>query len=140
MVREQLRTTTTTTATALRGRSYDVTRHQQAVRPEQLLPPATADPEDDDQEPDAGSQEASDMTALRALRKSRTNVEALDLTADRLRDLQDVFTKAGEDSRTRATRYAAPDDADAAHPVRRDDQQAHHPQQPGPHRGREVGH
>lgn len=80
------------------------------------------------------------MTALRALRESRTDVEALDLTADRLRRLQDVFTKAGEDARTRAARATAPDDADAVHPVRRDDQQAHRPQQPGPHRGREAGH
>lgn len=41
----------------------------------------------------------------RALRDSRTDVEALDLTADRLRHLQDAFTKAADDSRTRATRY-----------------------------------
>ncbi|WP_328908043.1 hypothetical protein OG230_00120 [Streptomyces sp. NBC_00234] len=32
-------------------------------------------------------------------------MEALDLTADRLRHLQDAFTKAADDSRTRATRY-----------------------------------
>lgn len=140
VVREQLRTTT---ATAVRGRAYDVVAHQQAAMPEQLLTPAAADPEHDDQEPEAVSGEAIDMTALRALRDSRTDVEALDITGDRLRHLQDVFTKAGEDARTRAARAArraAPDDADAAHPVRQDDQQAHHPQQPGPHRGREAGH
>ncbi|MGA5226210.1 hypothetical protein [Streptomyces koyangensis] len=85
------------------------------------------------------------MTALRALRDSRTDVEALDITADRLRHLQDVFTKAGEAARTRAARATrgarrtAPDDADTAHPVRQDDQQAHRPQQPGPRRGREAG-
>ncbi|MFI8504501.1 MobF family relaxase [Streptomyces sp. NPDC085524] len=138
VVREKLRT-----ATAVRGRAYDVVAHQQAAMPEQLLPPAAADPEHDDQEPEAGPTEAIDMTALRALRESRTDVEALDLTADRLRHLQDAFAKVGEESRTRATRVAwnaAPDDADAAHPVRRDDQQAHRPQEPGPHRGREVGH
>ncbi|MFG2600748.1 MobF family relaxase [Streptomyces sp. NPDC048462] len=137
VVREKLRTTT---ATAVRGRTYDVVAHQQAAMPEQLVAPEPADPEHDDQEPKAGPQEAIDMTALRALRESRTDVEALDLTADRLRHLQDVFTKAGEDARTRANQYAPPDDADAAHPVRRDDQQAHRPQEPGPHRGREVGH
>ncbi|MEV7817132.1 hypothetical protein AB0P05_41695 [Streptomyces flaveolus] len=39
----------------------------------------------------------------------------------------------------RADRYAEPDQADGAYPVRQDDQRAHHPQ-PGPHRGREAGH
>ncbi|MGY4966643.1 MobF family relaxase [Streptomyces sp. 900105245] len=137
-VREKLRT-----ATAVRGPAYDIVAHQQAAMPEQLLPPVAADPEHDDQEPEAGPTEAIDMTALRALRESRTDVEALDLTADRLRHLQDAFAKVGEESRTRATRvtrHAVPDDADAAHPVRRDDQQAHRPQEPGPHRGREAGH
>ncbi|MFC8364877.1 hypothetical protein ACFUIY_34005 [Streptomyces griseorubiginosus] len=37
------------------------------------------------------------MTALRALRKSRMDVEALDLTADRLRRLQGAFAKVGDD-------------------------------------------
>ncbi|WP_331725045.1 MobF family relaxase [Streptomyces sp. NBC_00040] len=135
VVREKLRT-----ATAVRGRAYDVVTHQQAAMPEQLLGPAAADPEDEDQEPEAGPREAIDMTALRALRESRTDVEALDLTAERLRHLQDAFTKAAGDSRTRATRYAEQDDADAVRPMRRDDQQAHRPQEPGPHRGREAGH
>ncbi|WP_328965544.1 hypothetical protein [Streptomyces virginiae] len=80
------------------------------------------------------------MTALRALRKSRTDVEALDLTADRLRHLKDAFTKAAGVSRTRATRYTEQEAADAVGPVRRDDQQAHRPQEAGPHRGREAGH
>lgn len=136
MVREKLRAT----ATVVRGRAYDVVAHQQAAMPEQLLAPEPADPEHDDQEQKPGRREAIDMTALRALRASRTDVEALDLTADRLRHLQDVYTKAGEDARARAARWTAPDDADAVHPVRRDDQQAHRPQEPGPHRGREAGH
>ncbi|MCE0446828.1 hypothetical protein LT493_26260 [Streptomyces tricolor] len=75
------------------------------------------------------------MTALRALRESRTDVEALDLTAERLRRLQDAFADA---SRSRADRYAERDDADGSH--RQDDQQAHHPQDPAPSRGREAGH
>jgi hypothetical protein len=54
-----------------------------------------ADPEHDDQEPETGRRETIDLTALRALRESRTNVEALDLTAERLRHLQDAFAKAG---------------------------------------------
>ncbi|UKL07416.1 hypothetical protein [Streptomyces sp. NBU3104] len=137
MVREQLRTT----ATAVRGRAYDVVAHQRAAMPERLFAPEPAAPEHDDQEPEAVPGEAIDMTALGALRDSRTDVEALDITADRLRHLQDVFTKAGEAARTRAARAArrtAPDDADTAHPVRQDDQQAHRPQQPGPRRGREA--
>ncbi|MEU8687613.1 hypothetical protein [Streptomyces sp. NPDC048665] len=80
------------------------------------------------------------MTALRALRESRTDVEALDPTAERLRHLRDAFTRAADDSRARKSRYADRDDADEPHPVREDDQQAHRPQQPGPHRGREAGH
>ncbi|MFF3624936.1 MobF family relaxase [Streptomyces sp. NPDC002467] len=134
VVREKLRTTT---ATVVRGRAYDIVAHQQAAMPEQLLPPAAADPEHGDQEPEAGPREAIDMTALRALRKSRTDVEALDLTADRLRHLQDAFAKVGDDSRVRADRHTAQTDTGAVHP---DDQQAHRPQEPGPHRGREAGH
>ncbi|WSQ15877.1 relaxase domain-containing protein [Streptomyces sp. NBC_01231] len=136
VVREQLRTTTAT-ATAVRGRAYDVVAHQQAAMPEQLLAPAAAEPERDGQEPEAGRREAIDLTALRALRESRTDVEALDLTDEWLRHLQDAFSKA---ARTRADRYAEQDDAEGAQPVRQDDQRAHRPQEPGPHRGREAGH
>ncbi|MGW7820083.1 hypothetical protein ACWGLF_18565 [Streptomyces puniciscabiei] len=136
VVREKLRTT----VTAARGRAYDVVAHQQAAMPEQLLAPRPADPEHDEQEPEAQRREAIDLRALRALRRSRMEVEALDLTAERLRHLQDAFTKAADDSCARADRYADPHDADAAHPVRENDQQADHPRQPGPHRGREAGH
>ncbi|MFF8280683.1 hypothetical protein ACF05T_32205 [Streptomyces lateritius] len=109
--------------------------------PEQLLaPPAAVDPKHDDQEPETGLQEAIDLTALRALKEFCTDVEALDLTAERLRHLQEAFTKAADDSRTRADRYAEQDDADGVRPVPQDDQRAHRPQVPGPHRGREAGH
>ncbi|MER7750312.1 MobF family relaxase [Streptomyces bacillaris] len=134
VVRKQLHTTTTAT---VRGRAYDVVAHQQAAMPEQLLAPESADPEHDDQEPEAGRGEAIDMKALRALRKSRTDVEALDLTADRLRRIREAGTKMVNDARVRADRHPAPAAADA---VRPDDQQAHRPQQPAPHRGREAGH
>jgi hypothetical protein len=133
VVREKLR------AAAVRGRAYDVV-HQQAAMPEQLLAPPAAEVERDDQEPEAGRREAIDMTALRALRESRTDVEALDLTADRLCRLQDAFIKAADDSRIRADRYTPRDDADGAHSVRQDDQRALRPHEPGPHRGREAGH
>ncbi|MEU6896273.1 hypothetical protein ABZ934_31930 [Streptomyces sp. NPDC046557] len=53
VVGEMLRTTTTA-----RGRAYDVVAHQQAAMPEQLLAPPAADPEHDDQEPEAGQREA----------------------------------------------------------------------------------
>ncbi|WP_228973239.1 hypothetical protein [Streptomyces sp. DH12] len=73
-------------------------------------------------------------------------MEALDLTADRLRRFQDAFAKVGDDSRVRANRVRAyrhtgqDDDTGAVRPVRSDDQQAHHPQEPGPHRGRQADH
>ena len=134
VVREKLRTTT---AAAVRGRAYDVVAHQQAAMPEQLLAP---EPADDDQEQKPGRREALDMTALRALRESRTDVEALDVTAERLRHLQDAFSEAADRARTTMNRYTRRDDTETPHPVRRDDQQAHHPQDPGPHRGREAGH
>ncbi|MBB1244525.1 hypothetical protein GL263_13260 [Streptomyces durbertensis] len=110
--------------------------------PEQLLAPEPADPEHDDQEQKPGRRDALDLTALRALRASRTDVEALDLTADRLRRLQEAATKMVNDARARADRVladrtAAQADASA---VRPDEQQAHRPQQPGPHHGREAGH
>ncbi|MFD9122916.1 hypothetical protein [Streptomyces bottropensis] len=125
-MREKLCTTTT----AVRGRAYDVVAHQQAVMPEQLLAPAAADPERDDQGPEAGRQETIDLTALRALRESRTDVEALDLTAERLRHLGAAFTAAADRARATVDRYAEQDDADAVHPVRQGDQRAHRPQEP----------
>ncbi|MFG2134919.1 hypothetical protein ACGFNV_45250 [Streptomyces sp. NPDC048751] len=67
-------------------------------------------------------------------------MEALDLTAERLRHLQDAFTEAADRAHTTMNRYARRDDAEMPHPVREDDQQAHRPQQPGPHRGRDAGH
>ncbi|MFJ6805710.1 MobF family relaxase [Streptomyces anulatus] len=139
VVREKLRTTTTTTATAVRGRAYDVVAHQQAAMPEQLLAPEPADPERDDQEPDAGDQEAIDLTALRALKASRTDVEALDFTAEQLRRATEVFTKVGDEAAVRTMKYTDPQDASAPHSVREDDQRAHRPQQPDRHCGPEAG-
>ncbi|MFJ3882392.1 MobF family relaxase [Streptomyces sp. NPDC090077] len=137
MVREKLRTTTTAAA---RGRAYDVVAHQQAAMPEQLLALSAAEAEHDDQEPEPGRQEAIDMTGVRALREARTDVEALDLTADRLRRIQEAAAKMAAESRARADRRTAPDDAEAVRRVRPDDQQAHRPPEPGPHRGREASH
>ncbi|MFF3919155.1 hypothetical protein ACFYZB_38055 [Streptomyces sp. NPDC001852] len=119
-VREKLRSTVAT-----RGRAYDVVAHQQAAMPEQLLAPEAADPDHDDEEQEPGRQEAVDLTALRALRLIR---------------LEDAFTAAADRARATMDRYAHRDDAERPHPVREDDQRAHRPQEPGPHRGREAGH
>ncbi len=135
-VQEKLRTTT---VTAVRGRAYDVVAHQQAAMPEQLLAPPAADPEDDDQEPEAGPRSGSDLTALRTLKASRTDVEALDLTDERLRHLQDAFTKSADRARETMSWYADPEDTTPPRPVREDDQRAHRPQQPDRHRGPEAG-
>jgi len=108
--------------------------------PEQMLAPEPADLEHGDQEQGTGPQETLDLTALRALRESRTDVEALDVTAERLRHLEDAFTAAVGRARTTLDRYAHRDDAQRPHPVRENDQQAHRSQEPGPHHGREAGH
>ncbi|WP_435239666.1 hypothetical protein [Streptomyces sp. YPW6] len=133
-VREKLRTTTTG---VVRGRAYDVAAHQRAAMPEQLLGPEQADPEHDDQEQKPGRGELLDLTVLRALRDSRTDVEALDVTAECLRHLQGALTAAADRAHTATGRYTRRDDAEPPHPARQDDQQAHRPQEPGPHRGRE---
>ncbi|WP_225827121.1 hypothetical protein [Streptomyces naphthomycinicus] len=67
-------------------------------------------------------------------------MKALDLTAERLRHLEGAFTAAADQARATMDRYAHRDDAQRPRPVREDDQQAHRPQEPGPHRGREAGH
>ncbi|MFD8960295.1 MobF family relaxase [Streptomyces anulatus] len=133
-VREQLRTTTT--ATAVPGRAYDVVAHQQAAMPEQLLAPEPAAPEHDGQEQEPGRREALDLTALRALRQSRTDVEALELTAEQLRHLAAALTKTGEAARVRKRKYTG---REIAPPVHLERQEEHHrPQEPGPH-GPEAG-
>lgn len=132
VVREELRTT------VMRGRGYDVARHQQAAMPEQLLAPPAADPEDDDQEPEAGARSGIDMAALRALKASRTDVEALDFTAAQLRRVTDAYTKAGDGAAARTKKYTESQHAPALHPVREDDQRAHRPQQLDRHRRPEA--
>lgn len=134
MVREQLRTTTT--ATAVRGRAYDVVAHQQAAMPEQLLAPERSGPENDDHEQKPGRSEALDLTALRALRQSRTDVEALELTAEQLRHLAAALTKTGEGARARKKKCTGRETTPPVDPVRQEEQ--HRPQQPGPH-GPEAG-
>ncbi|MEI7029633.1 MobF family relaxase [Streptomyces pratensis] len=130
VVREKLHTT------VVRGRAYDIARHQQAAMPEQLLAPEPTDPERDDQEPEAGVEEAIDMTALRALKASRTDVEALDFTAAQLRRATEVFTKAGDEAAARTKQYTGRETAPPVHPMRQEEQ--HRPQQLGPH-GPEAG-
>ncbi|MFF9497181.1 MobF family relaxase [Streptomyces flaveolus] len=135
VVREKLRTTT-----AVRGHTYDVVAYQQAAIPEQLLAPEPADPELEDPEQKPGCREALDLMALRTLRESRTDVETLDLTAEHLRRLGEISTATADRARTTMDRYAHRDDVETLYAVREDDQQAHRPQQPEPHRGREASH
>ncbi|MFI5690042.1 hypothetical protein [Streptomyces sp. NPDC051636] len=82
---------------------------------------------------------AFSMTALRALKESRTDVEALEFTDEQLRRLQDAYTQAGVQSRKRTARYADREEATAPHSVREGDQRAHRPQQSDPHHGPEAG-
>ncbi|MFD5898668.1 hypothetical protein [Streptomyces sp. NPDC060366] len=105
--------------------------------PEQLLAHPVAAPERGDQEPEAERRETVDLSALRALKKSRTDVEALGFTDEQLRRLQGAYTRAGDQSRRRTARHADRQDANASH--HEDDQQTHHPQQPDSHRGPEAG-
>lgn len=107
-----------------------------AVVREKLLAPEPADPEHDDQERESGRPEALDLTALRALRQSRTDVEALELTAEQLRHLAAALTKTGDGSRVRKRKYTGRETAPPVHPERQEEQ--HRPQQPGPH-GPEAG-
>ncbi|WP_146228961.1 MobF family relaxase [Streptomyces sp. NWU339] len=134
MVREKLRTAT---ATAVGGRAYDVAAHQQAAMPELLLAHQDTDP--DRPEPEDEPRSAMDLTALRALKKSRTDVEALEFTDEQLRRLQGAFTKAADQARKTMNRYADRKETGAPHPGREDDQCAHRPQQPDPHHGPEAG-
>ncbi|MFK0045916.1 hypothetical protein ACIQU4_17660 [Streptomyces sp. NPDC090741] len=69
---------------------YDVTTHQQAAMPEQLLVPfPAADPDAELARLD--DKAVLDLTAVRALKKSRTDVEALEFTDEQLRHLQLVL-------------------------------------------------
>jgi hypothetical protein len=79
--------------------------------PEQLLIPFP----DADADADSESRSALDMTALRALKESRTDVEALDLTAERLRHLQDAFTAAADRARATMDSYADREPTDGPH-------------------------
>lgn len=101
---------------------------------------AFAGPEDDDdQEPAAGAGPGIDLTALRALKASRTDVEALDFTAEQLRRVTDAFTKADDGARARTQKHADRVDTTPSRPVHEDDRRAHRPQQPDRHRGPEAG-
>ncbi|MFJ4917686.1 MobF family relaxase [Streptomyces sp. NPDC088726] len=133
VVREKLRTT------VVRDRGYDVARHQQAAMPELLLGHRDADLDPDHQDPEVGVEEAIDFKGLRALKASRTDVEALDFTAEQLRRVTEVFAKAGDGAVARTKEYTCSQGAPAPRPVREDDQRAHRPQQPDRHRGPEAG-
>ncbi|MFF2641743.1 relaxase domain-containing protein [Streptomyces niveus] len=133
VVREKLRTTT-----ARRGRAYDVTAHQQAAIGEQLLA-HREDTGPERPEPGEGSRPAIDLTAVRDLKKSRTDVEALGFTDEQLRRLQDASTRAGEQSRKRTAEQADRQDAGTASRVRENDQHPYHSKHPDPLHRPEAG-
>ncbi|MFF2642150.1 RHS repeat domain-containing protein [Streptomyces niveus] len=87
VVREKLCTA------AGRGRAYDVAAHHQAAMLEQLLAHQEGTGPD---RPEPGKEPRSptDLTAVRALKKSRTDVEALGFTDEQLRRLQEASTGA----------------------------------------------
>jgi hypothetical protein len=134
VVREQLHTTT-----AVRGRAYNAVAHRQEAMPEQLLAPELTDSECDDQEQQPGRREGPDLTSLRALRECRTDVAALDLTAERLRHRGEASTAAADRAHATMHRYAGQADADAVRPTRQDGQRTHHPERPGPRQGPQPG-
>ncbi|MFF1496634.1 MobF family relaxase [Streptomyces sp. NPDC058304] len=136
MLAAQLRTARRT------GRAmYDVTAHQKAAMPEQLLVPLPdADPDVEAERLDDEPQTVLDLTAVRALQNARTDQEALGYTAEQMRHLMDSVTEMVDRGRVLRQRYANQDEAPAPHPVREDDQRAHHPQQPSPHRGPTAGY
>ncbi|MFD0154595.1 hypothetical protein ACWGQ4_00665 [Streptomyces sp. NPDC055721] len=127
-----------TTVAVAQGRGCDVVAHHQAARPEQLLTHPDAEPGPDDQEPEAETRSALHLTALRAPKASRTDLEALEFTDEQLCPLQDAFINAADQPRATMDRYVDPDGAGGRRPIHQDDQQLHRPQQPGAHRGREV--
>ncbi|MEU3743242.1 MobF family relaxase [Streptomyces sp. NPDC032198] len=130
-LRAKLRTT------VVRGRGYDVAAHQQAAMPELLLAGQDANP--DRPETEDKPRSVVDVAALRALKASRTDVEALDFTSEQLRRVTDAVTKAVDGAAARTKKYANSEGAPAPRPAREDDQRAHRPQQPDRHRGPEAG-
>ncbi|MFG2987652.1 hypothetical protein ACGFYQ_41900, partial [Streptomyces sp. NPDC048258] len=120
MLAAQLRTARRT------GRAmYDVTVHQQAAMPEQLLVPfPDAAPDVESESLDDEPQTVLDLTAMRALQKARTDQEALGYTAEQMRHLMDSVTEMVDRGRALRQRYANRDEDPALHPVREDDQRA----------------
>ncbi|MFD6936922.1 hypothetical protein ACFWAP_12340 [Streptomyces goshikiensis] len=102
--------------------------------PEQL--PVTSPDTDTDAEPNhLDDKPVLDLTAVRTLKKSRTDVEALEITDEQLRHFTDSVAEMVDTGRALRQQYANQEDDPAPHPVREDDQRAHHPQEPGPHHG-----
>ncbi|WP_030773783.1 MULTISPECIES: hypothetical protein [unclassified Streptomyces] len=90
MLAAQLRTARRT------GRAMhdDVTVYQQAAMPEQLLVPfPDADPEAESDRLDDEPKPMLDLTAVRALQKSRTDEEALGHTVEQMCHLTDSVTE-----------------------------------------------
>ncbi|MFF7648183.1 MobF family relaxase [Streptomyces canus] len=100
---------------------YDVAVHQQAAMPEQL--------DVFDQEEDRPVRKARRTVDLDAL---RTDMEALELTADQLLRFERAGTKLNAGARERMRQAPGLPDETAPRPHRENDQRAHRPHQPGP--------
>lgn len=73
---------------------YGVTAHQQAAMPKQLLVPLPdTEPEIESERLDEEPRPVLDLTAVRALQKSRTNQQALEITAEQMRHFTDSVTE-----------------------------------------------
>jgi hypothetical protein len=102
----------------------DVVVHQQAAMPEQLLLFAQ-------EQPPPAARPAVDLAAL------RTDLEALELTADQIGRLGRAFATVGDEARRRVRKPAHPN-SEPAHPNpggaprahQPDEQSAHRPHQP----------
>ncbi|MCX4538417.1 hypothetical protein [Streptomyces sp. NBC_01669] len=99
---------------------YDVAFHQQAAMPEQLNLLAQED------RPVRKARRAVDLDAL------RTDIAALELTADQLLRFERAGTKLNAEVRERMHQAPGLPDETAPRPHCEDDQCAHRPHQPGP--------
>jgi hypothetical protein len=99
VLQEKLRT-----ARAPGRAGYDITAHQQAAMPEQLLAP-----HQEKEKP----RPAVDLRALRA----DMEMEAMELTAEQLQRISERFTTAADRARATMRQHADPDDAPAPPPA-----------------------
>lgn len=101
---------------------YDVFTHQRAAMPEQLLLFGQ-------EEQPARKAGLVDVAAL------RTDLEALELTADQIRRMSTAFATVGNAAHRRVRKHASQDPGSAPRAHQQDEQSAHRPHQPRPDQG-----